>query len=244
MRKLAWTPGGYGIAFGRLLQDGIVKRYLDDHCPDPRLKLCPYKDALPETADQFLWSGGVFNQLGRFAGLGEEMETIVLKSLLAYPRAQIETALAATGRQLLSVETGEGVLTTLWHTYGMIERHTPSVLPAMKAARQQRGELDFTAVNRLHAPIALASLVLLPALLLLGWRKPAFADLGLLAATVTIAILANAVVCGVLSGPHPRYGARIVWISSLVVLLVPWRVMVLSSLQVAALAATAVRQRV
>ena len=24
--KLAWTPGGYGVAFGRMVQDGIVAR--------------------------------------------------------------------------------------------------------------------------------------------------------------------------------------------------------------------------
>ncbi len=30
--KLAWTPGGYGIAFSRILQDGIVARYLNDNC--------------------------------------------------------------------------------------------------------------------------------------------------------------------------------------------------------------------
>ena len=44
--QLAWTPGGYGIAFGRMLEDGIVKRYLDGHCPDARLKLCPYRNEL------------------------------------------------------------------------------------------------------------------------------------------------------------------------------------------------------
>ena len=26
--QLAWTPGGYGVAFGRMMQDGIVARYL------------------------------------------------------------------------------------------------------------------------------------------------------------------------------------------------------------------------
>ena len=78
---LAWTPGGFGIAFGRMLQDGIVKRYLDDHCPAARLKLCPYRNELPATADDFLWSNGVFNELGRFSGLGEEMRFIVLGSL-------------------------------------------------------------------------------------------------------------------------------------------------------------------
>lgn len=231
VRKIAWTPGGYGIAFGRMLQDGIVKRYLDEHCPDRRLKLCPFRDDLPATADEFLWSDGVFNQLGRFAGLGDEMKTIVVESLVAYPRAQLEAALEATGRQLVTVGTGEGVLTTLWHTYGMIERHTPAVLPAMRAARQQRGELDFTPINRVHVPLALASLALLPAVLLIGWRRPGFADLGWLAATVALAVLSNAIICGVLSGPHPRYGARIVWIASLVVLLVPWRAMVLAGLR-------------
>ena len=31
---------------------------------------------------------------------------------------------------------------------------------------------------------------------------------------MTVAILANAFVCGVLSGPHDRYGARIAWIAT------------------------------
>ena len=39
--QLAWTPGGYGIVFGRMLQDGIVKRYLDDHCPAAGHRLAP-----------------------------------------------------------------------------------------------------------------------------------------------------------------------------------------------------------
>jgi len=52
--QLAWTPGGYGVAFGRMLQDGIVAQYLRDHCPQQKLKLCPYRDQLPATADQFL----------------------------------------------------------------------------------------------------------------------------------------------------------------------------------------------
>ena len=46
--KVAWTPGGWGIAFGRMLQDGIVARYLKEHCPDPALKLCPYRTELPK----------------------------------------------------------------------------------------------------------------------------------------------------------------------------------------------------
>jgi apolipoprotein N-acyltransferase len=55
--------------------------------------------------------------------------------------------------------------------------------------------------------------------MLLGWRREAFVDLGMLAVTATAALLANAFVCGVLSNPHDRYGARLIWIAPLVVTL-------------------------
>src|SRR5262249_24223767 len=126
----AFTPGGYGIVFGRMLQDGIVSRYLHDHCPDRMLKLCPYRAVLPLDADEFLWSGGVFNSLGRFAGLGDEMRTIVLGSLRDYPRLQVEAALTAAVRQLGTGASGEGVVNSIWHTYGLIQRDTPSVVPS------------------------------------------------------------------------------------------------------------------
>ncbi len=221
-KRFAWTPGGYGIVFGRLLQDGIVARYLDTHCPDARLKLCPYRHELPRYADEFLWGNGIFDRLGRFAGLNDEMRRIVLESLVEYPRLQVETALIAAAKQIVQVRTGEGVVPILWHTYGIMERYTPSVVPAMRAARQQHGELAFEAINAVHVPVALISMALLPAVMLLGRRRSQFADLGLLAATVALAILANALICGPLSNPHDRYGARIVWLAPLVLALAPW----------------------
>jgi hypothetical protein len=215
--QLAWTPGGFGIAFGRLLQDGIVKRYLDDHCPDARLKLCPYRKDLPTTADDFLWSYGVFNDLGRFDGLGEEMRVIVLQSLRDYPLRQIETAAAATADQLRLVATGYGTHNEIWHTYGIIKRFIPGEVPAMQRARQQHGGLDFDLINRMHVPIALGSMLLALALLARVPISGRFDETTRLAATVTVAILANAFACGALSGPHDRYGARIAWIATFMV---------------------------
>ena len=40
-KQVAWTPGGYEIAFGRMLQDGIVTRYLNDHCPGTAAQTVP-----------------------------------------------------------------------------------------------------------------------------------------------------------------------------------------------------------
>ena len=60
------------------------------------------------------------------------------------------------------VASGEGVVTSIWHTYGIIDRYLPAVAPAMRAARQQHGEVGFRTLNALHVPIALLSLLAVP----------------------------------------------------------------------------------
>ena len=158
--QLAWTPGGYGVAFGRMLQDGIVARYLRDHCREQRLKLCPYRNELPPTADDFLWGHSMFNKLGRFQGMNDEMGFIVLHSLAEYPAWQAEAAIVATAQQLVDVATGEGSDVWLPHTYGIIERYIPAQVAPMHAARQQQRGIDFTAINWIHVPVALLSILL------------------------------------------------------------------------------------
>ncbi len=135
--KWAWTPGGYGVAFGRMMQDGIVARFLSDHCPREHYKLCPYRNQLPATADEFLWGKSMFNTLGRFEGMNDEMGYIVVHSLADYPAWQAGAALRAMGQQLLHVATGEGTSVWIGHTYGIIERYIPAQVAPMRAARQQ-----------------------------------------------------------------------------------------------------------
>lgn len=217
--KWTWTPGGTGVAFGRMMQDGIVARYLNDHCPREKLKLCPYRDQLPASADEFLWGKSMFNTLGRFEGMNDEMGTIVVGSLADYPAWQAGAALQALGQQLLHVATGEGTNGWIPHTRGIIERYVPSQAAPMRAARQQNWGLDFDTINWLHVPVALASMLALVALLAHALASRRLDDLTLLAATITLALLGNAFICGVISGPHDRYGARMVWVATFTVLM-------------------------
>jgi hypothetical protein len=196
-----------------MLQDGIVKKYLDEHCPQARLVLCAYKDQLPRDADEWFWGSPLFDKLGRFAGLDAEMELIALASLAEYPLLQIKTAGIATARQLIDVRTGEGVVNSIWHTYGIIERYRPGLIPDMRAARQQRGEIDFTVINRVHYPVALACLLLLPLIGGYVLRRKDMSAIGELVTVCLFALLANAFVCGTLSNPHDRYGARLIWLA-------------------------------
>jgi hypothetical protein len=215
----AWTPGGYGVAFGRMLQDGIVARFLNDHCTRESFKLCPYRNELPATADQFLWGHSMFDDLGRFQGMDEEMGYIVVRALKEYPLWQAEAALTATAQQLVDIATGEGSTEWLGHTYGIIERYIPAQTKPMRAARQQRKEINFSAVNWLHVPVARISMLAALMLFAIGlWRRRSD-DITLLAATVCFTLLGNAVICGIISGPHDRYGARLVWIATFVALI-------------------------
>jgi hypothetical protein len=165
----------------------------------------------------------VFNKLGRFAGLGDEMGAVVLGSLHDYPGLQLEMALAATAHQLTRVATGEGVVDSIWHTYWAIDKFAPASSATMHAARQQHGETGFATINRVHQPVAFAAMLLLLATVVLGLRRNSYAGFGLLAATITAALLANAFVCGVLSNPHDRYGARLIWLAPLTVMLLLYR---------------------
>jgi hypothetical protein len=219
--RLAWTPGGSAIAFGRMLQDGIVTRYLNEHCPEQHLKLCPYRDALPETADDFLWSREtVFNKLGRFPGLGDEMGFIVGHSLAEYPLLQIKAALMDMGAQLLKVATGENTdRPSTPHTYGIIQHYLPQQLKPMNAARQQTGFLTFGPVNLVHVPVGLMSTVLVFAMLFVAIRRRRIDDMTLLTATACLTLLGNAAICATISGPHDRYGSRLVWIATCTIMI-------------------------
>jgi hypothetical protein len=221
--RLAWTPGGYAIAFARMLQDGIVTRYLNDHCPTQHFKLCPYRNNLPETADDFLWSREtVFNELGRFPGMNDEMGYIAVHALAEYPLWQAEEALMAAGEQMLKVATGENTdHPTVTHTYGIFRDYLRQQLKVLDAARQQRSSITFGPINLIHVPVALISTALVFVMLIAAAVRRRIDDVTLLIATVCLALLGNAVVCGVISGPHDRYGSRLVWIATCT-LLIAW----------------------
>ena len=220
-RQVAWTPGGSAIAFARMLQDGIVTRYLNDHCPTQHFKLCPYRNDLPETADDFLWSREtVFNKLGRFPGMNDEMGYIAVHALAEYPLWQAKEALLAIGEQMLKVATGENTdPPTLMHTYGIFREYLRNQLKVVDVAHQQKSFITFGPVNLIHVPVALISTALVFAMLIAALFRRRADDVTLLMATVCLSLLGNATICGVISGAHDRYGSRLVWITTFAIMI-------------------------
>lgn len=206
--QFAFTPGGSTFLFARLLQDGIVGRYLDDHCPDPALRLCAFRGELPAQADDWLWGNSALGKLGGWEAFEPEARRIIVRSMFDYPFAHVHAALRATARQLTTLETGEGMGSRDNRDVEfMLRKYAPDTLMRFAASRQQHDGFDFTAINLIHVPLALIAIVMLPIWIFLFRRiEP---SLACFAATVLFALLTNAAICGIFSNPNARYQSRI-----------------------------------
>ena len=217
--KLFVSRSGAMFLTARLMGDGIVKRTLDDICPARHLKLCAYKDRLPRTADDFLWGPeSPFNKLGRFKGSEEEYRTIAAESLRRYPLTSLGTGLVVAFRQFWMFRTGDGYFPQQEVLDTEFKNFLPRQYEHYLKARQQRGLLRFEAVNVVHYPLALLSLIWLALVLRKAVRQRQW-ERAALPAFVFLALIGNALVCGLFSGPHDRYQSRLIWLPALVLLL-------------------------
>ncbi|MBV9330853.1 MAG: hypothetical protein JOZ55_04800 [Alphaproteobacteria bacterium] len=217
------SRSGSVFAFARMLQDGLVKRVLDDTCPSAHFTLCSYRRSLPTRADAFLWdASSPFNRLDRFYGSTREYDRIVVESLRRYPLANLRASAGDTIVQFLKVRTGDQIEPQEWILYSDFAHYLPTQMDAYMSARQQQGLLRFGALNMVHVGVAFTSIVALLALLWLSLRRnrPQVMTLG---GFILLALIGNAFICGVFSNPHDRYQSRIIWLPTLVCMLLGWQ---------------------
>jgi hypothetical protein len=220
-RSVFISRSGSVFLFARLMQDGIVKRLLDDRCsgPDTPYKLCAYKNHLATSANGWLWSNNPgFKAQGGFVGSQEEDGRIILDSLARYPFLQLRAAIYDSVLQFFLFRTGDGIESQQWILKPEISLMMPRQLHAYLEARQQHNAIRFRALNMLHVTVGMLSL--LGALLLINhavirrrWNE------AMLPGLVLLALVGNAVICGTFSNPHDRYQSRLIWLPSLVLLL-------------------------
>ena len=114
--------------------------------------------------------------------------------------------------------TGDGFSPQEWVLDPEFQNFMPVQFKQYLAARQQRGLLRFTPVNVVDYPLAALSLVWLGAVLWDAIKRRRW-DKCTLPAFIFLALMGNALVCGLFSGPHDRYQSRLIWLPALVLLL-------------------------
>ena len=221
--KPALSAHGALFLLARLQADGPAAETLRRHCPARGWELCAHADAMPMSADAFLWSArspllrardGTPRPDNGLSLTGEAAQ-IVAATLTQAPLAVARAMLANTLRQALRTRMGDtlepsdlrgGVAEVVGGLLGARERGR------FEASAQMRDMDPGTGADALHQAIVLAALVLLAGWFVRGgWRaKPVPAAFAVFALG---AIAANAFMTGALSGPHDRYGARIAWMA-------------------------------
>lgn len=223
------------LMLGRLVQDGLAKRLLDDACPtgELHLKLCAYRNdpAMHGTANAFLWAPSPFTNLGGwYSPLAErEAKMVMQETLRRYPAAHVLAALKLSAQQFFMLETGDGLVDMREHAqYAMAQYYPDEYISFLKArqhshhlksvaaAKRFAAGIDFNGLNALHVPLFLIGLTTMLTLMA-RWRKRGEWRLLGLGSVVALALLGNAFVCGALSNPNHRYQSRIAWLPILVV---------------------------
>ena len=161
----------HGLGFGRLVQDGLITRYLDEHCPDEQVSLCRYATALPKTADEWLWTrSSPIHQLGGWEAYTPESKRLILATLRLYPGQHLSTAVKAAIDQFLSFRTTFSVDPD--DNFDVIETFerllSPEANARFLAARQQRDRPDVSVLNLAHVPVAAVSLALVAFIVAFG----------------------------------------------------------------------------
>lgn len=220
-RSIFISRSGSVFLFARLMQDGIVKRLLDDRCtgPETPYRLCAYKNHLATSANSWLWGNNPgFKALGGFPGSQQEDSRIILDSVARYPFMQVRIAFYDSVLQFFMFRTGDGIESQQRILRPEISSMMPRQLHAYLQARQQHNAIRFRDLNMLHVTVGMLSL--LGVLLLLNhavirrrW------DEAMLPGLVMVALVGNAIICATFSNPHDRYQSRLIWVPGLVLLL-------------------------
>ncbi len=225
----------------RLVADGSGRTYLHTACRDPAAKggaayrLCAHAREPLTNSEAILWAEnpriGVFTPADydeRLALIGEQGRFV--RGVLAYdPVGAAGSALRNWGLQLARAYVDDPLRNQAFFLRVRYWRRTslPAIMPDPAPCRNRREGcrplFRYTQVEVWTTGWALLAIAFvvgrlgssgLPQALWrrrLGWSDPETRAMAAMAA-IAAALLVNAAVCGVTSGPFPRYQARVVWL--------------------------------
>jgi hypothetical protein len=204
------SPYGNMFVLARVIYDGPGMDVLRRDCPAQGWRLCPFLDRFPATSDQFLWrSDSPIMLAGGHKRVSAEADAIIAAALRAEPGTELRAGLRNGIVQLGRFATGDELHACPDTVTPWIVRDFPSFeRAAYFAARQTNNRLAVPDwMQALHAATAAGGIAGCVVVLAAGLRRRHVA--AGFAATILLAILANAFIAGGLSRPHDRYGCRV-----------------------------------
>jgi hypothetical protein len=203
----------------RLIDDGPGYRYLQDTCPGSGFVVCRFLARLPVESDDFLWSKdpakGVFavSDPPTRRALSNEQYRFAVATILHRPLAQLAVSLRNAGEQVGLLKPTEFVYTDE-EKATFARKVPPSYLATMQTTPAYRGGLPMGGWSIVSYSSTVIGVIALAVFSLRGrYQRPQGLEaLELLTVLVVCGVAANAAICGIMSGPHDRYQARVAWL--------------------------------
>jgi hypothetical protein len=218
-RLLGVPPLTPPFLMARLIDDGPGYRYLHDTCPGSGYVVCRFLSKLPIESDEFLWSKdpakGVFavSDPPTRRALSKEQYRFALAVILHHPLAQLEVSLRNAGEQAGLLQPTEFAYTDEEKT--TFERKVPiGYLATMQTTPAYGGGLPMMSWSVVSYSSTVLGVFALAVFFLRRryQRVRGLEALELFTGLVMFGVVANAAICGIMSGPHDRYQARVAWL--------------------------------
>ena len=230
-RQFTLGKGGYTFIIGRMVDNGLLKMYLDDQCAAKNYRLCLYKDSLPENSRKFHWDSS--SPLYREGGWGApeaEYRAIVWGTLTSpkYLGLHLWKSVLGVPTQLMQNAIGSGMDYGWYRSpesppYQAIQRFFPHEFNEYRASRQCGNlwgqELDLKFFNNLNYWVLCATVLALIWFLFFDQSGTIAPFLPLLA-VFGAGVLANAFITSSLGVIADRFSPRVIWLLTLWVLVV------------------------
>jgi hypothetical protein len=214
----------------RLVSEKPAVAYLRETCPGDGFAVCRYLGQLPEDSDDFLWSHdpgkAVFATAG--ARVGQALSSEQFRFALAVLRYDFVGQTKASLGDFLD-QLGRFSLSEFAYSPGL-QSYLADMLPAdlVEPVRQQKlsqGTFPLSQLSTVLGVVVVISAVVALYTLLAGsfglrTVPPARRNFWILLVLVVGGVIANAAVTGILSTPHDRYQARVVWLIPAAVFLI------------------------
>lgn len=220
----AMSKSKHVFFMGAMVEHGITKAYLDEHCGERDFMLCRYKDSLPARAYEFVWDGNSpLYKIGGWSASKKEFNTII-KGTFSEPKfigLHLKASCLATAEQLVRFETGDGngVFSDTTRLYQRVLRYCPNDIHRFAASRQNQSRLSaLPLLNRAYYLAVLLSLVTIAFMMVVYFRKLSRIVLSL-TGILLLAVLVNAWDCGTFANAIDRLGCKMMWLIPLAAIL-------------------------
>lgn len=210
-----WTlsAGAHVYLMGKLVETGVLKQYLDDNCSTQDLKMCQYKNELPELAYQYIWHESPFNKIGGWDSSASEHNKIIRGVFTShrYIAMFAKKAFAQTIEQLglINIPVGIQFFNKGSSPYNNISAFVNGDIPQFATARQQVKKIDNTLIIEIHFWLLILSSVWVSVISRRLHSKPFLLSVY---ALIILYIVCNAFVTATFANVLDRLQNRVFWL--------------------------------